>query len=381
MTDLKTATYPMKVALIYGYKPSGHSSAAYALSEFFPRSIIEPVFINLSDVYPNLGPFVAKTYLQILQKTPALWDYVYDNEMIAMATHQIKTALIPYYADKLSSLLIKKNVKGIISTHALACILLSKREKSLKDVPLFAVITDFYAHMHWPVSGIETYFVPHKTVQENLQQNEISSGKISVSGMPIRKELLETIDVQKERREIGLASKTFTVLVSGGSRGLGDIEKTLEALKPLLGRIQVIVLCGENKRLQRKLEKFYHRYRHMKIFGYFHSSARFLSASDLIIGKPGGVTIAEAICLEKPMIIFEPLPGQEEKNAQFLLKNKIAELAKNKKHLESIVRHALHDHGLMVNAKKHLKELSKPHAAMDIVSKVMEHLLAKNDGN
>lgn len=365
----------MKVALIYGYKPSGHFSAAYALSEFFPRSIIEPVFINLSDVYPRLGPFVAKTYLQILQKTPALWDYVYDNEIIAMATHQLKTALIPYYANKLSELLIKKNVKGIISTHALACILLSKREKSLKDVPLFAVITDFYAHMHWPVSGIETYFVPHKSVQENLQQNKIPASKISVSGIPIRKEFIESIDVPKERKEIGLFPKIFTILVSGGSRGLGDIETILEVLKPLLGRIQVVVLCGENRRLQHKLEKSYYRYRQVKFFGYLHSSARFLAISDLIIGKPGGVTIAEAICLEKPMIIFEPLPGQEEKNAQFLVKNKIAELAKNKKHLESIIKQSLHDHGLIVHAKKHLKELSKPHAAMDIVSKVMEFIL------
>lgn len=381
MIDLKTVAYPMKVALIYGYKPSGHYSAAYALSEFFPRSIIEPVFINLSDVYPNLGSFVAKTYLQILQKTPALWNYIYDNEIIAKATNQLKSALIPYYADKLSKLLSKKNIKAIISTHALACILLSKREKSLKDVPLFAVLTDFYAHMHWPISGIETYFVPHKTTQENLQQKKISPSKIFVSGIPIRKEFLETFDIQKEKKDIGLLPRLFTILVSGGSKGLGEIEEILEALKPLLGKIQVIVLCGENKRLLHKLEKLYHHYKHIKFFGYLHSTASLFSISDLIIGKAGGTTIAEAMCLEKPMIIFEPLPGQEEKNAQFLLKNKIAELAKNKKHLESIVRHFLHNYSLLANTKKHLKEFSKPHAAIDIVSKVMEHLLSKNHGN
>ena len=74
--DSKSQAYPIRVGLLYGHNPSGHYSAARALADFFPASVIEPVFIDLSEVYPNLGSFVAKTYLEILNKTPALWDYV-----------------------------------------------------------------------------------------------------------------------------------------------------------------------------------------------------------------------------------------------------------------------------------------------------------------
>ncbi|MBI4656178.1 MAG: UDP-N-acetylglucosamine 2-epimerase [Elusimicrobia bacterium] len=367
--------YPLKIALIYGYTPSGHSSAAKAIADFFPQSILEPVFINLSEVYKGLGPLVAKTYLQILQKTPALWGYVYDNEIIARATKTIKTALIPYYAHDLNNLLVKKNVKAIVTTHALPSILLSKREKELKNIPLFGVITDFYAHSYWPPAGVNAYFVPGKTAQENLVQNGFPESRVCVSGIPIRKEFLETFDAYAQRKELGLSGKLFTVLISGGSRGLGNIEKIVGTMKHFLNRIQIIILCGENKTLQKKLEKTHHDKKHIKIFGLVESTVKYFAASDIIIGKPGGVTSAESMALEKPLIIFSPLPGQEERNAGFLARHRLAEFAKDAKQLESAVRRYLHNPHLVAGVKKHLKNFSKPYASKDIVSKIMEHIL------
>lgn len=99
--DGAPARYPVKIGLIYGCAPSGHYSAARALADFFPTAIIEPVFINLSEVYPNLGPFVARTYLGVLKKTPFLWDYVYDNDFVAFAAGALKKTVLSYYSREL----------------------------------------------------------------------------------------------------------------------------------------------------------------------------------------------------------------------------------------------------------------------------------------
>src|SRR3989338_11106053 len=103
--------YPLKVALIYGAKPSGHYAAARAIAEFLPPSIIEPVFIALSEVYPDFGPFVARTYLQVLHKTPALWNYVYDNDFVAFAASALRGTVLPLSSQKLGDTLIKKRGK------------------------------------------------------------------------------------------------------------------------------------------------------------------------------------------------------------------------------------------------------------------------------
>ena len=134
MSSVTKHHYPIKTALIYGYEPSGHLCAAKAIADFLPPSVVEPVFINLSEIYPKLGPFVAKTYLEILHKTPALWSYTYDNQTIAAAAKRIKTAFMPFYSKKLQNHLIKKNIDAVISTHALSSMMLAKRIAELKNI-------------------------------------------------------------------------------------------------------------------------------------------------------------------------------------------------------------------------------------------------------
>ena len=379
--DSKGRAYPIRVGLLYGHNPSGHYSAARALADFFPAPVIEPVFIDLSEVYPNLGSFVAKTYLEILNKTPALWDYVYDNDFVAMAAKGIKTAVFPYYSKKLLEVLRKKNLQAVVSTHALAAMLLAKRDHVLsgrtgKPVPLFAVLTDFYAHSYWPSKGVDLYFSPGKSAEAGLRANGVDPARIVAAGIPVRKEFLAREDSREKRKALGLQPDLFTVLLAGGSKGLGDILLTVETLKKFLGRLQIIVMCGENKKLCGSLERKLPGHRHLKITsGFVEYPADHYRAADLIIGKAGGVTIAETMVLNKPMLLFSSLPGQEEHNARFLIKNKLAESAEDPRQLENLIRRYLQHPGSLAALKNKIAAAARPCAAKDIAAGIMERLL------
>jgi len=398
--DSRKQGYPIRVGLLYGHEPSGHCSAARAIADFFPASVIEPVFMDLSEAYPNLGSLVSRTYLEILKKTPGLWDYIYDNDFVALAVNSLKKAVFPYYAKKLTDVLRKKNLQAMVSTHAFTTMLLTRQEELLAEavgrkgsagtharhapahVPLFAVLTDFYAHSYWPARGVDLYFSSGKTAESGLKANGVDAAGIINTGIPVRKEFLIPADARQKRKEIGLAPNLFTVLIAGGSKGLGDIGTALETLKKYLGKIQIIVMCGENKELCGSLEKRFGGLRHLKIVGGFvEYPADNYKAADIVLGKAGGVTIAEAMALNKPMLLFSSFPGQEERNTRFLVKNRLADLAEDAKQLETMVRRYMTHPGSLSVLKANIAAAARPHAASDIAAKIMERLLERNEGS
>ena len=382
--DGAPARYPVKIGLIYGCAPSGHYSAARALADFFPTAIIEPVFINLSEVYPNLGPFVARTYLGVLKKTPFLWDYVYDNDFVAFAAGALKKTVLSYYSRELSALLAAKNIKAVISTQALSAMLMAHCPAS-RTTPLFAVLTDFRAHSYWPSENVESYFVPSKHSAQNLVRNGADPARIFVTGIPVRKEFLTPRDTLAERKALGLSPHLFTVLITGGSRGMGEIFPAIDALAPFLGKLQLMVLCGDNKALARRLTRQYACKKHLKIIAYTDAPSAHYAASDLVVAKPGGVTVAETLAVGKPLIIFSPLPGQEEFNSAFLVKNRLAELAEDGAQLQGLVKRRLELRNRGKDAAEaapraagrqaEMFSASTPCAARDIVARILEKVI------
>ncbi len=371
--------YPLRLAFIYGAKPSGHYAAAKAVAEFLPPGIIEPVFIDLSEVYPNFGPFVAKTYLHLLKRTPAIWDYVYDNDFVAFAAGAFKEAILPFSSRRLADLMVKKNIRAAVSTQAFSSLMITQNRR-LARLPLFSIVTDFCAHTYWPGQGVKAYFVPEKTTAAALREKGVPAENIFPTGIPVRKEFtVPQPEKTAARKELGLAPALFTVLITGGSRGLGDLLPAALALRPLLGRIQVIVLCGNNHRLARQAEKAPGAKKFMRFLEFTDSPAPYYAAADLVIGKPGGVTLAESMAMAKPFIIYSPLPGQEERNTTFLYRHRLAETAGAPAELEPLVRKYLASPRSLQQASRDMAGQARPHAARDIAAKIIQ-LLTGNGG-
>ena len=366
-------TFPLKVALIYGSRPSGHYAAARALAEYFPPSILEPVLVDLSEVYPDFGPFVARTYLQVLSKTPAVWDYVYDNDFVAFAASAFRETVLPFSSRKLAALLQKKGVHAAVSTQAFSSLLLTKNSR-LARLPHFSVVTDFCAHAYWPVTGVSAYFCPEKAAAAMLREKGAPADRIHITGIPVRKEFSGTQpDKAAARKALGLAPGLFTVLLTGGSRGLGDLAAAAAALKPLAGRLQAVVLCGNNRRLVRQAAKT-GAHRNIRFEEFTDSPAQYYAAADLVVGKPGGVTIAETMAMGRPFAIYDPLPGQEERNSAFLRRHRLAETAGSPEELAALVKRFMANPAQLAQAAKAMADHARPHAARDAAARIIEQL-------
>lgn len=366
--------YPLKVALIYGARPSGHYAAARAVAEFLPPSIIEPVFVDLSEVYPDFGPLVARTYLQLLSRTPAVWDYVYDNDFVAFAASALRESILPFSAQKLDDLLAKKSISAVVSTQAFSSVLVTK-SRGLARLPLFSVLTDFCAHGYWPPKGVTAYFAPEKNAAAALREKGAPAERIFLTGIPVRKEFTGQQPAKAAaRKELGLSPKLFTVLLTGGSRGLGDLYSAAQALKPLLGRLQAVVLCGSNRRLCRQAERELDSRKYLRFVDFTDSPALYYAAADLVVGKPGGVTVAETMALAKPFIIYSPLPGQEERNTGFLRRHRLAETAASADQLPALIKKYLAAPQALALASRALAAHARPHAARDIAAKIIQQL-------
>ncbi|HOI41680.1 MAG TPA: glycosyltransferase [Elusimicrobiales bacterium] len=372
---------PLKAALIYGYEPSGHSSAAQAIAEELPSELVEPVHVNLSSVFPSFGPFVARAYLQVLKKTPAVWSYAYDNSLLSLAAKSLRGAVLPYYSRRLAAYLHRRGVKAVISTHAMACQMLSADGGGTPHGPLFAVVTDFRAHSYWPGRGVKAWFTHDRAGSDDLRKNGAPAERIFACGIPVRKGFAAPRSREAELLSLGLDPRLFTVLLAGGSKGLGELEEAASALRPLLGKIQLLVLCGENRRLSASLEKMLGGKKHARVFNYCKDTSPHLAAADIVAGKPGGVTAAESLALIKPLFIFAPLPGQEERNADFLARRRLALKADTAAELAHLVKRAAGEPGMLDPMKKAIVQYSRPRAARDIAARVLEELYRPEQGN
>jgi processive 1,2-diacylglycerol beta-glucosyltransferase len=245
-----------------------------------------------------------------------------------------------------------------------------------KPAPLFAVMTDFYAHSYWPARGVELYFSPGRIAEKGLKANGVDPARIISTGIPVRKEFIIQEDARQKRKELNLSPNLFTILLIGGSKGLGDIPLAAETLKKLLGKLQLIILCGDNKKLCGSLEKTFAGAKGVKLVpGFVEYPADYFKAADLIVSKAGGLTIAEAMALNKPILLFSSFPGQEERNTRFLIKNHLADFAEDTRQLESQVRRYLLHPGSLAALRNSIAAAARPRAAGDITARIMEHLL------
>ncbi len=328
--------FPKVVAFVYGYEPSGHFIAAKAIAEFCPNDIIKPVFLNLSEIFPSSSNFIVKTYLELIQKTPIIWNYIYDNPLITKTYQGLGIKFPKFYIDNFAKKLIKLNVNTIFSTHAFSSILTSRENLEIHIKNNFALITDIYAHSFWP-KNLDKYFVPHYQTYKSLVENGVDGDKIEVVGMPLRKEFYLEYNVLNLKKKLKI-SPNITFLITGGSKGLGDIIDIVNIFKGLKHKTNLIVFCGSNTKLKKELNKMKYL-SNAKIYpvSYVNNPAVYYAVSDAVIGKAGGITIFEASAMKKMFFIYSPLPGQEERNTKFLVSHHCALNPKNLRELKNLI--------------------------------------------
>ncbi len=348
---------------------AGHIRAAEALNEYiekkYPgsRTLIVDTFKYINTAAHKL---IVDGYLNIAEKRPELYGWLYG---MSECKGNINT--LSEIVSRLLSYKIKRLISGfkpsiIVCTHPFPLQMISFLKKKEKlDIPVIAILTDYVNHPLWFHDNIEAYIVGHDTIKKDMIKDGLSKERIFSYGIPVSPSFLDKKSKKDLRMELGLEDR-FTLLVMGGSLGFGEIEHTFLSLFKKLNKAQFIVVTGKNDALKKRLEQFSSSFgRYVRILGYTDNIPILMDASDLIITKPGGMTVSEALVKELPMAVISPIPGQEERNAEFLVKSGAAIRIPSKDQDGNLLE-IINNPAKLAALKKKSSELAKPLAGQNI---------------
>lgn len=228
----------------------------------------------------------------------------------------------------------------VICTYpTVAGVLAQQRLKGVLDVPLVTVVTDYAVHNQWIHPGVDLYIVGCENVYEGLVARGINPNLIWITGIPVSPKFEWKLDRQAILKKLGLSPERPTVLVMGGAYGILSGTKWIcKVLADTAFPVQSIIVCGQDEKLYKSLESVIEEGRNPIVrFGYVKNVEELMSAADMIITKAGGLTVSEALTKRVPLVIYRPIPGQEEENAIYLEGIGAGRVAKSEEELEKII--------------------------------------------
>ncbi len=322
------------ILLLYISNNSGHHCATKAIEESLHAlsSDIKVLNINCFNyTNPVLEKIINSIYNNVIKSKPEVWEYLYDNPKILRRTKKIRKLIHKFNSKKLKKLIYDFNPEAVVCSQAFPCGMVADFKKTFNlNFPLVGVLTDYAPHLYWIYDNINAYVVPSEDTKNRIINCGIEKSKVFVYGIPISPRFIDTGNKEPLLKNLKLESGIPTILIMGGGQGLGPIEDLIFAINTIEKPFQIIVICGANQKLKKWLEKRKLLFRKkMVIFGYSKEINKLMGISDLLVTKPGGLTTAEALTKALPIVIVNPLPGQETKNTEFLLEEKVAVKAKN----------------------------------------------------
>lgn len=347
---------------------SGHALAAEALKEEFERVHDCHVILGSAfDFFPKfIGEIVLKGYLSVLKYVPGLYEIAYkwgNNPSGSLWLRNIINKVLALLADKYLRQ-VKPDV--VIATHATPAGIISAYKKKHKDakIILTSVVTDFTIHKWWICDGTDAYFLAADDLKPELKKQK--GQKLFFYGIPVRSAFRKEYSRYDLRKKFGWLDDTAICLLMGGGEGLLPMKEILEGVMGKIPvKIRFVAITGRNKELARELK---HLYPDVEVYGFTEAIPEFMHAADIIISKAGGLTAAETLTTALSYIIYKPLPGQEEANAEYLKISGAAIIAKT----PNDVLLAISNYSV-VNTKQRQK-LGRPEAAPDIAKAVINML-------
>jgi processive 1,2-diacylglycerol beta-glucosyltransferase len=360
----------------------GHTSAAHALRSALSEG--DPAFeATVVDSYKYAASVVSRVvsdgYLRMVKTIPQMYRFLYDRAERATEVGPFRAWVHQFTAGNLRRLLQDVRPDVVICTHAFPCGVMAEYKKQFADAPpVFGVVTDFVVHAFWIHTNIDGYAVATEEMRATLVARGVSRDRIVVSGIPIKASFGDiTGDREALRVRLGLPLDRRIVLMMGGGLGIGPLEMMMHALDSVSEPLCAVAIVGRSKRSEQRVLEYAHRIHYpMRIERFVNNVHEYMHASDLLITKPGGLTSSEALAAEIPMVLFKPLPGQEERNTRYLVQRRAAVRAKNERDLTRTVQTLFASPAKLAQMRAAMESLRKPQAAHDIaqaIRAVAEH--------
>jgi len=352
---------------------AGHVRAAEALRAAASNFDVDALHLDVMDYVPTaFRALYTDFYYKLVERHPAVWAQLYrimDRTPPSAPLSRLRRA-----AERLNTLKLRKAIAGfapdaVICTHFLpAELLMRERQRGRVASPVFVQVTDFDLHGMWVVPDMAGYFTASEEVAFRTRARGIAAERTHVTGIPIMPAFAEPLSRAECAAESGLDPRRTTILLMGGGAGLGGLDDVAARLLALDADFQLIALAGRNAETLARLQAIAQR-RPGRLLaqGFTNRVERLMAASDLVITKPGGLTTSECLALGLPMIVHAPIPGQEERNCDYLLEQGAALKAIDANALEFRVRELIAHPERIAAMSARARALGHPHAARDVL--------------
>ena len=360
-----------RVLLMHITTSSGHHRASRAIEQTVTS--LDPLasIVNL-DAFQYTSRVVrwavTRTYSSLIRHQPDIWEYLYDNPSVHRRVKDLRALLHRYQAAKLARSLDTVRPDVIACTQAYPCGMVAdfKKHHGL-SVPLVGVLTDYAPHLYWFHDTVDVYVVPSEQVKRRFVTRGVPPDRVKVLGIPIDPRFAEPVDREAAARRFGLELGVPIILIMGGGGGFGRLREIVLSLDLLPEACQFVVVAGTNRPLLAWLRS--QRFRHRVLaLGYTEEMPQLMGISTLLVSKPGGLTTSEALAQSLPLVIVNPIPGQEAYNARFLLSQGAAAQASSPATVRQTVRDLLDNPERLDALRRRNAELAHPAAAFDIAN-------------
>jgi processive 1,2-diacylglycerol beta-glucosyltransferase len=367
---------PKKVLLLYISEHSGHHCASRAIESALKQldPAVETMNINsFNHTNPILEKVINRAYMSVVKYKPEIWDYLYDNPKVLKNTQNLRDTFHRFNTGKFKNLLDSFAPDIIVCTQAFPCGMIADYKRSFGvDIPLVGVLTDYAPHSYWIYNNVDLYIVPSDETGKKLSDNGIDPAKIKAFGIPIEPKFRSAVnDRAGVLEKLSISPDRDCVLIMGGTQGLGPIKEMIRLIDNSPVNAQCIIASGTNKGLCRWFRRRSFRKKPICL-SYTDNINELMGISKLIITKPGGITTAEALAKGIPMLIVNPLPGQEAMNTKYLLEQGVAVKAQSPEDAVIILEELLYNTDKLNTMSRKARQISKPDSSVNIARQILE---------
>ncbi len=351
----------------------GHRSAAEAVKRYYEAHYPDTVEVKVLDFFdefvPSLNVLAKFAYQQSVQFFPAAYGTFFELSN-KLPTNPVVHELRLMGMARAAAFIDEFHPDAVISTFPVAGGVVADI-KANRPLVSATVVTDFGAHRTWLHPATDIYFVACKEVREDLVVRGIPWDRIMVSGIPIHERFSEGVVCGECRKALGLADR-FTVLLTSIAGTPGDVKDLTRELAGM--GVQVAAVAGHSDRLRRRLEPVAAESDLVKVFGYVEDMHRMMTACDVLVGKAGGLTVSESLAMRLPLIIYNPVPGQELYNVDFLVNYGAGLLARDEEDVVEKVRFLSSHPERLEQMASNAGLLGTPGAAQTVCERVLAAL-------
>jgi processive 1,2-diacylglycerol beta-glucosyltransferase len=366
-----------RVLILSASVGSGHVKAADALARVMRgRSDVEEVLSDDSLDHTNVlhKQFYSTLYKKLSSMLPEFLGWWYETSDDPWVADKGRLLIDLPQALPLINLVREFRPDVILCTHFMPAGVISWLIANGKlDARLGVVITDFHFHAFWITRAFNWYFVAQEDDKIHMEALGLPADRIEVTGIPVEPEFGAPVNVDAVLERHGLRSGRPTILVAGGALGMSPATAVVRQLLQVDRDFQAIIVCGKNEEMQNEIvELLKDRPADFRVLGYTKDMSDFMSVATILLSKPGGMTTAEAVACGLPMMILDPIGGQEERNADVLLEAGAAVKCTEVTLVAHKLRRLLDDPERLRQMSRNARNLGRPNAASEIARIVLE---------